>query len=126
MGVTSCAASLAALSVPPIVNRIVTIPVYSSLLLIPHQGAKCDNLIGFIQVSLYQWHLVLYLAAVVYAATNFFYIVVGTGVEQPWHRPDEANQNQSETISAEDDEETIVFPTQNNGEGSKIALDTRV
>lgn len=38
------------------------------------------------QGSLDQWQTVFFLSAGIYAATDLFYVIFGTGVEQPWNQ----------------------------------------
>ena len=33
-----------------------------------------------------QWQTMFYIAAGIYAGTNLFYVIFGTGVEQPWNK----------------------------------------
>ena len=39
-----------------------------------------------VQGSLAQWQTVFFLSAGIYAATDLFYVIFGTGVEQPWNK----------------------------------------
>ncbi|XP_046451173.1 putative inorganic phosphate cotransporter [Daphnia pulex] len=80
MGVTNCVASICGFLAPYIVNLIVT-----------ESG------------SLDQWQTVFFLSAGIYAATNLFYVVFSTGVEQPWNKINRdpiLEQRRNESISS--------------------------
>lgn len=77
MGVTNCVASICGFLAPYVVNLIVT------------ESGSID-----------QWQTVFFLSAGIYALTNLFYVIFGTGVEQPWNKlkdthPLEQKRNES-------------------------------
>jgi hypothetical protein len=107
MGVTNCVASICGFLAPYIVNLIVTESVIASTfitnMLFRNLFWILNNFWWLLQGSLDQWQTVFFLSAGIYAATNLFYVVFSTGVEQPWNKINRdpiLEQRRNESISS--------------------------
>lgn len=50
------------------------------------------------QEVLSQWQTMFFIAAGVYGVTNLFYVIFGTGVEQPWNKLEDDVERRSSDL----------------------------
>jgi hypothetical protein len=68
----------------------------------------CDMIYMLVlQGSLAQWQTVFFLSAGIYFSTDLFYVIFGTGVEQPWNKMASNESSVTAEIISKDDKKMI-------------------
>ena len=88
MAMTNTVANINGFLAPFVIGEIVTTAVFP-IINFPSQFVlvKLIHYFRLFQGSLSQWQIVFFLTAGVYTINNLFYLVFGTGEEQPWNQP---------------------------------------